>query len=706
MSNAPRLSIIRSKTLSRYPELVHGVLVGPRSYLEVGSSADQPAVQFMRQIALHVGMQRPLIAMNVLSHGRRVYHVPTQPTTVHSGDGLVTRIPGIVLSITTADCVPIIAYDPINNVIGLAHAGRRGIIRGIVPSLVSNMKADGAQTKHIRVWLGPSAQPCCYVFDRNFNQRIYREITEQFDTTDFNKKASAIFLDMQHAIVRKFHMLGIPSSSIERDTTCTIHSKRLPSHRREKDLRSQSLWAYVGMKDPLDSFRGKRVLVIGLGLHGGGVDTVKWLVNQGAKVTVTDLKDRNELRPSLAALRGMPIDYVLGKHRKKDIAASDLVVVNPGVPRTSPYLTYAETRRIPIETDSSIFMHYCTSPVVGITGTKGKTSTSVLIASMLRASNKHVVAVGHFQVPMLSFLNTVGPHSTVVAELSSWRLERLAQRRQSPHIAVITNITPDHLNRYNGFSDYVRAKKIIATFQSSNDHVVLNRDDTILKKFGNKVIGHCWWFSLHRFKRGDGAFIEHGTIITREHGDERRIAKLPLCHAYGDHQVKNILAAVLAAKCAGSTNSGIRKALRSMKPIPHRFERIRKVRGVDFINDSAATTPEAAVASIAMVQGPLVLLAGGSDKKLPYRMFSKRIGWRVKYLILFAGEATEKIIRFLPPHTQYAVVHSMKDALTRAWAVAVPGDTVLLSPGAASFGIFLHEFDRGDQFRSLIVSLQ
>lgn len=700
-------AVSRSKLLARFPDLFHGIFVGERIRVDARQGGHQRVYDSVTNIVRGTTNRSVSVAMNVLVHGDRVTRVNTFRYAPQRADGLVTSLRGMYLAVTSADCVPVYMFDPKRRIVGLGHAGWKGIARGIVANLIATMARAGSSPSDLIVWLGPSAKECCYdATDQRYRYR--RTVFERrFGKSVLVYRRGKTYLDLPRAIVRDCLKSGIRRAHVEIDSTCTIHDpENLPSDRRERSNRKRTLFAIAGLADPVDSIKGKRVLVMGLGLHGGGVDTVKWLCRQGARVTVTDLKTAKALRPSLNALKGLRVALVLGTHRFSDVRASDLIVASPGVPRESPYLRYAHALSIPVENDASIFFARSQTPIIGITGTKGKTTTATLASAMLRKSRVHVLAVGHHEVPLLSFLERTATNGIVVAELSSWRLERMALRSQSPHIAVVTNVMPDHLDRYREFADYVRAKRGILDHQHTADHAILNRDNPVARRFGRNVRSHRWWFSTHPFPEENGAFIDEDVLFLRDKGVIRRIGSLRADYWNSRHRRENLLAAVLCAWLAGATRRAIATVIESPPLVPHRMELVRIFRGIRYINDSAATTPEATLAALSTVSKPIVLIAGGTDKKLQYDALRKSIATRCNALIALQGTATRKLLRGMPREIPVRAVRTMAGALKEANAFATRGATVLLSPGAASFGLFKHEFDRGDQFRALVRAMR
>lgn len=448
----------------------------------------------------------------------------------------------------------------------------------------------------------------------------------------------------------------------------------------------------------------KRVTVMGLGRLGGGVGVVKFLAEHGANLIVTDIKQKEELKNSLDALKGFSgIEFVLGQHRKEDFIDRDFIVKNPGVSKRSPYLELARDKGIPIQTDVGLFLQLSPASVIGITGTKGKSTTASLVYELLRKSYTTFLT-GNIGKSPLDILEEADSNSLVVLELSSWQLEDLTSFSLSPHVAVVLNIYPDHLNRHPDLADYIAAKKIIFQFQRSDDILILNYDDDVVRRFSQEAKSKVLFFSTKT--PGKGVFVREGYIYLGE-GKEPLI-ELSEVALKGEHNLSNICAALSVADFYKVGRKDMRAVLSHFEGIPYRQEFIREIHGITFFNDTTATNPQAAIVAIERFEGPLILIAGGLDKKLSYKEFAEKIRERVKYLILLPGSATEKVKAHLssfkekPPLREVA---SMEEAVKTAFQQAVSGDTIILSPGASSFNLFQNEFDRGKQFNEAVMSL-
>jgi len=418
-------------------------------------------------------------------------------------------------------------------------------------------------------------------------------------------------------------------------------------------------------------------------------------------VRVTDLKSAKELAPSLQQLpRVARLTLVLGRHREADFRWAQVVVQNPGVPRESKFLAIARRAGAQIENEATLFVHLVDRQrIIGITGTRGKSTTAALTAHLLRRKFPQTILAGNIATtPMFAVVDharrTRGP---VVLELSSWHLENLGEQRWSPHVAVVTNVLADHLNRYVSLANYATAKANIVRFQHANDIAVLNLDNSVSRSMGRLTKARVIGYSLRRTSadvrlRG-GWFTAHG-----------RICPAAALAIGGEHNASNALAAIAVAQVWGVSPREIAKGLRSFRGLAYRQQAVATVGGVAFVNDSAATSPDATIAALRRFGRRVVLIAGGADKRFPQievHRLAQVIGKGTLAVVLFAGSGSDRLAKELGAYPKLAVstgLTTMADAVALARAHAVPGDVVLLSPGFASFGLFQHEFDRGEQF--------
>lgn len=457
------------------------------------------------------------------------------------------------------------------------------------------------------------------------------------------------------------------------------------------------------------NLRSKRVLVMGLGLQGSGMAAARYAAQQGADVRVTDMKSPQVLAPSVRALAGLPIEFILGQHREEDFVWADIVIRNPGVPRTSPYLLLAQEHGARIEMEIALFFLACPGRIIGVTGTRGKTTTASLLYEIIKASGAPAVLGGNVAgVETLSLLPQITPETQVVLELSSWQLEGLAPHTISPSVAVMTNVYPDHLNTYSGMEEYAEAKANIFRFQPPNGLAVFNYDNPWTRRFGEEAPGVTWFTSLAL----GGSFARN--IQTH---DERAPQVSPFLFTetplMGQHNQENILLATTTARLLGVPDETIAATVRCFQSVPHRLQDVRLCNGVRFINDSTSTTPVAGRVALEAFDAPIVLVAGGNTKHLPLERWPATIVERCRAVVLLAGSGTDELVSALDEEVRHqqvsnplrGVFNDFKQALAAAVALTQPGDVLLFSPGFTSFGMFQNEFERGDQFVAYVRAL-
>ena len=458
---------------------------------------------------------------------------------------------------------------------------------------------------------------------------------------------------------------------------------------------------------------------MGLGLHGGGAGTAKFMAKAGARVLVTDLKKAIELGESIEKLKGFKIKLILGQHRTEDFINTDLVIQNPAVPDNSKYLEIAKKHRVPVDTDMGIFFELCANKKIGVTGTKGKSTTAKLIFDILKTKHKNVVLAGNIRSAVLLKLKKIEPKNPVVLELSSWQLHGLQKHKKSPETAVVTNILNDHQNRYRAFDHYIDDKKTIIRFQKKNGLAVLNYDDHQVRDFGEYARGQILYFSvkndlnkLELEKETVGAFIKNDQLVFGP--DEEKIIAVKEIPLLGRHNQSNTAAAVSVAKAFAVPIKDIARAIKKFSAPTGRLEKIAWNKDRLAFNDTTATTPDATLASLTALkekypQKPITLILGGTDKKLDFTQLAATIkefhqGGYLHNLIFLPGTATEKLrvelqkINFNFAGNQALDAFDMSDAVKLAIGTMSQQGVLLLSPGAASFGLFAHEFDRGEKF--------
>ena len=451
--------------------------------------------------------------------------------------------------------------------------------------------------------------------------------------------------------------------------------------------------------------RGRRALVMGLGLFGGGVGVTRYLHREGAKVTVTDLRNAEDLTESMRALDGVPVRYRLGGHEEDDFKRADLVIANPAVPRSSPYLKLAESRGTPVTTEICLFLERCPCRVVGVTGSSGKTTTTCLLGEMLRRADPRTLVGGNLGGSLLDRLGELAPDVPVVVELSSFQLDRLGESGWRPHVAVVTNFAPNHLDVHGSLKAYREAKQQIVVHQGPGDFAVLNGDDAEVAGWARLGGGVCVPFSLEKDQM-QGVYLGDGEIRQSLNAPESKVCSGSDLQLPGRHNLANALAACGAALCWGVGEGDIAEAVRGFSGVEHRLERVGEAEGVTYYNDSIATSPDRTRVALESLPEGLVLIAGGSDKGLSYDELGPLIGRRARDLVLL-GETADAIAASVPGASRACIhrVESLEDAVATAARVAPAGGTVVLSPASASYDMFLNFEERGRTFKRLVRGL-
>jgi UDP-N-acetylmuramoylalanine--D-glutamate ligase len=450
------------------------------------------------------------------------------------------------------------------------------------------------------------------------------------------------------------------------------------------------------------------VLVIGLARQGTAL--ARFLVRAGARVIVSDLRKEDDLADRLAELEGLPIEFVLGKHPKRILDGVDLVCLSGGVPLDAPIVAEARRRRVPLSNDAQLFLERCPAPVIGITGSAGKTTTTALVGDMFRAAGMAAWVGGNIGNPLIGDLESISPEDWAVMELSSFQLEIMTV---SPHVAAVLNITPNHLDRHGTMENYVAAKRNVVAHQGSEDYAVLGFDDAAARAQALETEAHLLFFSAG-VQVDEGAYKTNGELALRLGGKDVVVCKREEIRLRGRHNLLNILAACTICGIAGVPVAAMRDTIRAFSGVEHRLELVREVDGVHYYDDSIATAPERVVAALRSFDESIVLLAGGRDKKLPWEEFAVEAVDRVRYLVTF-GEAGDMIARAVEEGRVgrngsglegIAQVETLDEAVATAARVARPGDVVLLSPGGTSFDAFRDFAARGDRFKELVRALK
>ncbi len=457
-----------------------------------------------------------------------------------------------------------------------------------------------------------------------------------------------------------------------------------------------------------ENWVGTRVLVLGLGQYpkGSGVSAALYAADQGADVLVSDLKQEQDLGTNVSRLKRFKnVRFRLGEHRLADIDWADIIIRNPRVRQTSPEMRHALELGTRIESDVSLFLRNCPATVVGITGTRGKSTTSTLVHDMLAASKRTVWLGGNILVSPLTFMDKVGPKDLVVLELSSWLLETTGAVGLSPRIACITNLMRDHLNSYENMEEYGEAKAQVFRHQGPDGTVVLNGDDAFCRERAAEAPGKVLRFTFRK-RAGSDAWVEKGALMMKYLGKPAILAKIEDLQVGGDHMYANMLAAALTARAAGATLAGIRSTLLAFQGLKDRQEVVAVKGGVLCVNDTTATTPDgtiAAVEAFAPAVKTLRLILGGSDKELEFDGLADVLHRHRVAAALMPGSAHDKLAAALRrAGVPFVDVAGLAEAMALHVETAKAGDAIILSPGCASFGAFANEFERGERFRELV----
>lgn len=432
---------------------------------------------------------------------------------------------------------------------------------------------------------------------------------------------------------------------------------------------------------PRDDLTGQRVILMGLGRHGGGVAAARWLAAQGAQVTVTDLRDATALADSLAALNGVPIaNWRLAGHRDADFTATDLVVVNPAVRPDSRFVAAARAAGVRVTSEIELFLDRCPATVIGVTGSNGKSTTAAMIAAILTAAGRRAWLGGNIGRSLLGDLSGMAAEDCVVLELSSFQLDWLRADSRWPAIAVVTNCTPNHLDWHGTFAAYTHAKQRLLRHQAAEGAAILNVADPCVR---------------------DWRHLARGGLLAV--ADDRGV---PALRVPGRHNRQNAACAAAAAEAVGCSAAAIAGALAAFGGLPHRLQLVAEVAGRRFYNDSMATTPESVMAALDTFAGGWFLV-GGYDKGVDYDPMAARLAREAQGVACY-GAVREKLAALITRQPRGCGVVScatLEDALAWCWPRAQAGDAIVLSPACASYDQFRDYRDRGEKFAALARAL-
>ena len=451
-----------------------------------------------------------------------------------------------------------------------------------------------------------------------------------------------------------------------------------------------------------DFFKGRRVLVMGLGQFGGGADSAVFACKAGARVIVTDLADETKLTDSLEQLKNYDIEYHLTGHREEDFRDSDIIIVNPAVAPANRFIQIACDAGNLLTSQIEILFELCPAPIVGITGSNGKSTTAALTAHLLQpgiaqpgGNFGNIWLGGNIgSSPLLSSLDEIGRTDVVVLEISSFQIAQLERIRKGPAVAVITNLTPNHLDRHGSFQAYCKIKENLFRFQRLGVKQpaisIFNAEDPITMQ----------WFNHYRTEKGRRCFVFNTDDVPRKLRHRFRLI--------GAANLSNLAAALAVAKYFGLSDERSAEAIAGFRGLEHRLELVAEISGVRWYNDSVATTPVSAVAALKAFDGPKIIIAGGYDKGILFDELGGEIGRSAKAAILL-GRSARKIAEAIKPahrkNVTINMVNSMNEAVNSAAALAEKGDVVVLSPACASYDMFDNYRRRGYVFKKLVKAL-
>ncbi len=454
-------------------------------------------------------------------------------------------------------------------------------------------------------------------------------------------------------------------------------------------------------KDKLTALKDKRAMVVGIARSG--VAVAKFLVGKGTHVVLTDNKPKEQLG---AVIQEIPseVTIIAGTTPQFDAGDYDFMVVSPGVPLTVPLIERAFELGIPVYGELELAYRFSDSPIVAITGTNGKTTTTTLIGEIFKNSGKKVCVGGNIGLPLVLEVEKYGPNDVIVAEVSSFQLETIDEFK--PKVSLILNITPDHLDRHKTMENYKLAKARIFENQNSTDFTVLNYDDPGAAELTTKTPGTVIFFSRkHNLK--EGIFVEDGQITVKLDGKTDIICPAGEVYIKGAHNLENALAATAAAYAAGVAADVIGETLRTFRGVVHRLEPVAEINGVEFINDSKGTNPDASIKALEAYDKPIVLLAGGRNKGSDFTEFARKVKEKVRCLVIL-GECREEIRTAVleTGFTNILEADTFDQAVTTAATEAKPGEIVLLSPACASWDMFRDFEERGERFKEVVMNLR
>ena len=451
------------------------------------------------------------------------------------------------------------------------------------------------------------------------------------------------------------------------------------------------------------NFEGKKVLVCGMARSG--VSAAQCLYELGARVTISDSKAEEKLAEALQPLEGMDIRRCLGDQAQPaDLESYDLAVTSPGIPMQAPILRAVQAAGVPLIGELELGAQVSRAPLYAVTGTNGKTTTTTLIGEIFRNLGKTTYVVGNIGYPFTACALQCGEEDVAVAEVSSFQLETISTFH--PHIAVMCNITEDHLNRHGTMEEYIRVKERIFENMGQGDYAVLNLDDPIVRGMAERIPCAPAFFS-RRQEVETGAYLEGEEVVFSLNGHKKRVLRAHEIRIPGEHNLENALAATALAMLAGVPAPVVRHTLKTFPGVEHRIETVRTVEGVTYINDSKGTNVDASIRAVRAMKVPTVLLAGGYDKHTDFLPLAREILASKIQTVVVLGDTAEQIERALRAVGFESILHAktFEEAVLLARSCAREGENVLLSPACASFDMFQDYEERGRVFKEIVSRL-
>lgn len=451
------------------------------------------------------------------------------------------------------------------------------------------------------------------------------------------------------------------------------------------------------------NFEGKKVLVCGMARSG--VSAAQCLYELGARVTISDSKAEEKLAEALQPLEGMDIRRCLGDQAQPaDLESYDLAVTSPGIPMQAPILRAVQAAGVPLIGELELGAQVSRAPLYAVTGTNGKTTTTTLIGEIFRNLGKTTYVVGNIGYPFTACALQCGEEDVAVAEVSSFQLETISTFH--PHIAVMCNITEDHLNRHGTMEEYIRVKERIFENMGQGDYAVLNLDDPIVRGMAERIPCTPAFFS-RRQEVETGAYLEGEEVVFSLNGHKKRVLRADEIRIPGEHNLENALAATALAMLAGVPAPVVRHTLKTFPGVEHRIETVRTVEGVTYINDSKGTNVDASIRAVRAMKAPTVLLAGGYDKHTDFLPLAREILTSKIHTVVVLGDTAEQIERALRAVGFESILHAktFEEAVLLARSCAREGENVLLSPACASFDMFQDYEERGRVFKEIVSRL-